>query len=121
MVSSSARLTLRGISYTPLITLLTVSSRVAFIFCLVFPTNLQGRKPLRRPFVSCLKKHPLPWSQWFHSGNAQRVNLASSAGLSMNSVLDSRGGFRCFFSQLAFNPPSPEIAYSARIEKAPRR
>ena len=37
----------------------------------------------------------------------------------ISSVLDSRGGFRCFFSQLAFNPPSLEIPYSARIEKAP--
>ena len=38
MVSSSARLTLRGISYTPLITFLAVSSKVACIFSFAYPT-----------------------------------------------------------------------------------
>ena len=36
-------LTQRGIPCTPLITLLKISSRVAFILCFAFPTTLQGR------------------------------------------------------------------------------
>ena len=45
MVSSRATLTQRGILCTPLITLLTVSSMVALIFCFAFPTTLQGCMP----------------------------------------------------------------------------
>ena len=36
------------------------------------------------------------------------------------SVFDSRGEFRCFFSQLAFNPPFLEIAYSRPPSLVPR-
>ena len=43
MVSNSATLTQRGIPCTPLITLLTVGFRVAFIFCFAFPATRQGR------------------------------------------------------------------------------
>ena len=46
-----------GIPRTPWITLLTFSSVVASIFYLAFPTILQGRKPARQAFSSCLKKY----------------------------------------------------------------
>ena len=60
MVSSSATLTQRGILCTPLITLLTVSSMVALIVRLAFPTTLQGCMPASTSHVeSCLTSHPL--------------------------------------------------------------
>ena len=68
MVSSSATLTQRRIPCTPLSTLLTIGSRVAFIFCfcvLYHSARLHACLNERRAFASCLTKHPLSFVSYY--------------------------------------------------------
>ena len=110
MVSSSAHSP--GIPYTPSITLLTVSSRVAFIFCFAFPTTLQCPTPASTSNFD------------EHSRAAKRSTLYRSYRTSNTLALARYTHYntRSRFPRLSsLSPATPSFACRTLREPAPRR